>query len=70
MSYSKKELLKLPLEERRELASDLLDSILVDESQPIAEWKKELITERINLDKANPANGTEWAELRKKYFAQ
>lgn len=56
MSYSKKELLTLPLEERKELASDLIDSILANETQPVAEWKKELIKERIDLDKANPAN--------------
>ncbi len=70
MSYSKEELLTLPLEERKELASDLIDSILAEEVNPVAEWKKELIKERIALDKANPANGIEWSDLRKKYFAE
>jgi putative addiction module component (TIGR02574 family) len=68
MSYSKKELLTLPLDERRELASDLIDSILAEELKPVAEWKKDLIKERIDIDKANPGDGIEWSELRKKYF--
>jgi hypothetical protein len=45
MSYNKAELLSLPLDERREPASDLLDSILVDEFQETPEWKKKLIEE-------------------------
>lgn len=47
MAYNKKELLNLPLEERKELASDLIDSILADETKPIPDWKKQLIRERI-----------------------
>jgi len=70
MAYPKEELLTLPLEERRELASGLIDSILADELQPMADWKTELVRERISLNKANPTDGIEWAELRKKYFAK
>ena len=67
MSYNKEELLALPLDERRELASDLLDSILVDEFQEIPEWKKKLIEERKQYHKNNPNNGTNWDELKKQY---
>jgi|APCry1669189241_1035207.scaffolds.fasta_scaffold421546_2 Putative addiction module component len=70
MSFSKTELLQLPLEERRALASDLIDSILADELQPVADWKVALVNERIELDRVNPNDGIEWAELRKKYVAK
>ncbi len=39
MADNKKELLTLPLKERKELASDLFDSILAEETQPIPNWK-------------------------------
>ena len=68
MSYTKKELLELPLEERRELASDLIDSILAEEMQPVPNWKREFIQQRVALDDANPGGGIKWSELRKKYF--
>lgn len=68
MAYNKEELLQLPLEERKELASDLMDSILVEEAQPLPAWKETLLKERIALDDENPSGGIEWNVLRKKYF--
>lgn len=67
MLYNKNELLTLPLDERKELASDLIDSILADETKPVPDWKKELIQERIRYHNENPANGIEWNELKKRY---
>jgi hypothetical protein len=67
MLYSKDELLTLPLEERKELASYLIDSILADEMEPIPEWRKEFIRERIKYHNENPGNGTEWKELKKQF---
>ena len=67
MSYNKSELLTLPLEERKELASDLIDSILVDEIKPYPTWKKDLIQERINYHTENLDNGIEWNEFKKRY---
>ncbi len=67
MPFNKNELLSLPLDERRELASDLIDSILADEMQPIPDWKKELIKERIRYHQEHPGNGLEWNELKKQY---
>ena len=67
MPYNKNELLSLPLDERKELASDLIDSILADETKPIPDWKKELIQERIKYHHENPGNGVEWSELKKRY---
>ena len=70
MSYNKSELLTLPLEERKELASDLIDSILVDEIKLYPTWKKDLIQERINYHNENPGNGKEWNEVKKQYGRQ
>ena len=67
MHLDKEQILSLPLEVRKELASDIIDSILADETMPIPDWKKELIEERIQYHNANPGNGVEWAELRKQY---
>lgn len=67
MAYNKNELLNLPLEERKEFASGLIVSILADETKPIADWKKQLIQERIKYHKEHPGNGVEWNELKKKY---
>lgn len=67
MGYDKKKLLALSLEERRELAADLIDSILAEETH-LPAWKKAFIDERLALDKANPSGSIEWSELRKKYF--
>jgi len=71
MSFDKNEILQLNTEEKRLLAFELLDSI--DEEfarQPIPEWKKRLIEERIALDKNNLSDVISWSELRKKYDAQ
>jgi len=67
MSYNKNELLTLPLDERKELASDLIDSILADETKPMPVWKKELIQERIKYHNENFGNGVEWNDLKKRY---
>lgn len=67
MSYNKAELLQLPVEEKISLVADLWDSI-DEQKQPLADWKKELIKQRISSDKANPDLGTEWHVLREKYI--
>ncbi len=71
MNINKDAILHLSPEEKRQLAFDLLDSI--DEEfieKPVSEWKKLLIKQRIDIDKENPSNATEWSELRKKYFGK
>ena len=67
MAYNKEELLNLPLEERKELTSDLIDSIHADEAELVTDWKKQLIQETIKYHNEHPGNGTEWNELKKKY---
>lgn len=67
MSYDKEKLLTLPLNERKELASELIDSILADETKPIPDWQRELINERIKYHNENPGNGVEWDQLKKQF---
>ena len=67
MNLNKEQLLSLSLEERKELASDLIDSILAEEMKPIPDWKKQLIKERIQYHNEHPGNGIEWNDLRKQY---
>ena len=67
MPYNKDELLSLTLDERKELASNLIDSILADATKPVPDWKRELIQERIRYHNENPVNGAEWNELKKRY---
>lgn len=67
MNLNKEQLLSLSLEERKELASDLIDSILAEEMKPIPDWKKQLIEERIQYHNEHPGNGIEWNDLRKQY---
>lgn len=67
MLYDKEKILTLPLEERKELASDLLDSILIEEAKPLPDWKKEMIQERIKYHQEHPGNGMDWNDLKKRY---
>ncbi len=69
MLLNRDEMMKLHPDEKRQLAFELLDSI--DEEfiqQPVPEWKKQLIRERIELDQKNPGDTLSWSELRKKYL--
>lgn len=71
MSFNKNDILQLSTEEKRLLAFELLDSIDEDfVNQPIPDWKKELIQERVDNDIKKPSNTTSWNELRKKYNEQ
>ncbi len=69
MAYDIKELLALPANDKKEIISDLMDSLLaVDEEAQLPEWKKQLYQQRLDYYKQNPNEGIEWSELRKKYF--
>lgn len=71
MSFDKKEILQLSTEEKRLLAFELLDSIDKEFiGQPIPEWKKRLIKERVETDIKSPSDVISWNQLRKKYYGQ
>jgi hypothetical protein len=68
MLFDKSEIMNLDSDEKRKLAFELLDSI--DEEfieKEIPEWKRELIRERIRLNKEHPDDVINWHELKKKY---
>ena len=68
ISYNRTALLALPIDQRRELATDLLDSILIDGANEIPDWKKDFIKDRLQYDKENPNSGTNWEELKAQYL--
>ncbi|MGI8636792.1 MAG: addiction module protein [Segetibacter sp.] len=71
MDINKNKIMKLDNEEKRNLAFELLDSI--DEEfikEPLSDWKRKLIEERLAAHKDNPKAVTPWTEVRKKYFVE
>lgn len=67
MAFDKSEIMNLSAEDKRTLAFELLDSI--DEEiirQPLPEWKKNLIRQRIESDK-QADDVVAWNVLRGKY---
>ncbi len=69
MAYDLKELMALPVNDKKEIIADLMESINEEEIGELPEWKKKLYTERLAYYKQSPNEGVEWNELRKKYFS-
>jgi putative addiction module component (TIGR02574 family) len=65
MPYNKEEILALPLDEKKELASHLIDSILADEMNAIPDWKKEMSEERMKHSHEHARNGIPWNDIKK-----
>jgi uncharacterized protein YpmB len=70
MSYDIKELIALPEEDKKEIITELMESIVLHCENNIPTWKVELYNERLAYYKQNPNEGIEWKELRKKYLEQ
>lgn len=69
MHINKKEILSLSIEERREFAFELLQSIDEEYIQtPQPDWKIKLIRERLNADIKEPDGADAWSEVKKKYL--
>jgi putative addiction module component (TIGR02574 family) len=71
MAIDKNQIMQLDNEEKRNFAFELLDSI--DEEfikEPLPDWKRKLIEERLAAHKNNPNAVTPWSEIRKKYFGE
>lgn len=63
------EIMSLSVAEKILLVEKIWDSIAEDTSkQPLPEWKKELIEQRLAEHKENPDDGIAWEELKKKYY--
>jgi putative addiction module component (TIGR02574 family) len=63
------EILKLSVAEKILLVEKIWDSIAEDSTkQPMPEWKKQMLEERLEEHRKNPESGISWEELKKKYY--
>jgi putative addiction module component (TIGR02574 family) len=68
MSYNKKELLSLPVDEKVALAEELWSSV-EEELMPVTDEEIAFAEERLRMHEANQNEGVSLEEL-KKYFAE
>ena len=68
MSYNKKELLSLPVDEKVALAEELWSSV-EEELMPVTDEEIAFAEERLRMHEANPNDEVSLKEL-KKYFAE
>lgn len=61
------ELLALPIEERVELAEALWQSI---EQEPLADWQRKLLEERLAEHRRDPEAGIPWEEVRRELWPE
>lgn len=62
------EIMDLSVAEKILLVEKIWDSIAEDSlKEPLPEWKKKLLEERLAEHKQNPDSGITWNELKKKY---
>lgn len=63
------DLKNLSLPEKILLVEQLWDSIAEDASKnPLPEWKKELLENRLSEHKKTPTSGSTWEVVKKKYY--
>jgi len=60
--------LKLPPDDRRELVDVLWESLESD-SEPLPNWQRRLLDERLAALEADPAEGSTWDEVEKRIWA-
>jgi putative addiction module component (TIGR02574 family) len=60
--------LALPAEERRELAEVLWKSLEVD-PEPLPDWQRRLLDERMAALEAQPDEGAEWDDVERRVWA-
>ena len=67
----KEEALRLPAEDRRELAESLWESLEDEEdSSSLPEWQAALLDERLAEDEAQPESGAPWTEVKARILAR
>lgn len=65
-----REILRLPVEERIELAEAIWESVEEAPSQPsLPEWQRQLLDERIAEDDESPDAGSPWDEVKRRILA-
>ncbi|HYN23196.1 MAG TPA: addiction module protein [Thermoanaerobaculia bacterium] len=66
----KREILRLPVEERMELAETIWDSLeQITEQPPLPAWQRQVLDERIEADDADPDAGSPWDEVKQRILA-
>jgi len=66
----KHEILRLPVEERLELAETIWDSLEQITEQPsVPAWQRQVLDERIEADDADPDAGSPWDEVKQRILA-
>jgi putative addiction module component (TIGR02574 family) len=65
-----REILRLPVEERLELAAAIWESVEEAPSQaPLPEWQRQILDERIAMDDESPDAGSPWDEVKRRILA-
>lgn len=65
-----REILRLPLAERLELAQAIWESVERDPAPPaLPEWQRQLLDERIAEDEESPQAGSSWDEVKRRILA-
>jgi putative addiction module component (TIGR02574 family) len=59
--------LSLPAEEREELAEVLWES-LGSEKEPLPDWQRRLLDQRLKAFEENPEAGSPWEEVRRRVW--
>lgn len=65
-----REILRLPVEDRLEVAEAIWDSVERTAPSPeLPEWQRSLLDERIAADDAEPEAGSTWDEVKQRILA-
>jgi putative addiction module component (TIGR02574 family) len=65
-----REALRLPIEERLQLAEAIWTSLEQESTQaPLPAWQQEILDERIAEDDAEPDAGSPWEEVKQRILA-
>jgi len=66
----RREILRLPVGERLELAEEIWESVELSATQPpLPDWQKQLLDERIADDDAEPEAGSPWEEVKQRILS-
>ena len=65
-----REILRLPVEERLELAETIWESLeQITEQLSLPAWQRQMLDERIEADDADPDAGSSWDEVKQRILA-
>jgi putative addiction module component (TIGR02574 family) len=65
----RREILRLPVGERLELAEEIWESVELSTQPPLPAWQRQLLDERIAKDDADPEAGSPWEEVKQRILS-